>query len=164
MTRIVNADDRAKVDLLVNGEHVRVFVEPTRLLSDVLREELGLTGLKVACGLANCGACTVLIDDLPYYSCITLAHDCPDHKITTIEGLSAGSDPHPVQKSFVEHDAFQCGYCTPGQLLTLTSLFARNKTPSEAEIRHALSGNLCRCGAYLKILKAGLGLRDGANE
>jgi aerobic-type carbon monoxide dehydrogenase small subunit (CoxS/CutS family) len=155
-TRIVGAREQVALELNVNGSRERVFVEPMRFLSDVLRDDLGLTGVKVACGMANCGACTVLIDGIPTYSCITLALDCEGRYITTIEGLAQGNELHPVQRAFVEHDAMQCGFCTPGQILSMTALLEKNPTPSEDEIRHAMSGNLCRCGAYVKILAVGM--------
>jgi aerobic-type carbon monoxide dehydrogenase small subunit (CoxS/CutS family) len=156
--RIVGKNERVALDLNVNGSQERVYVEPMRFLSEVLREDLGLTGVKTACGMANCGACTVLIDGVPSYSCITLALDCEGRKITTVEGLAAGSELHPVQRAFIEQDALQCGFCTPGQILSMTALLEKNPAPSEQEIRHAMSGNLCRCGAYVKILEAGRSL------
>lgn len=160
MTRIVKSDERVAVELRVNGERERVYVEPSRFLCDVLRDDLGLTGLKVACGAANCGACTILVDGTPVYSCITLALDCEGRAITTIEGLvrhtTAGGELHPVQRAFVEHDALQCGFCTSGQILTMSAFLEKNSAPSEDELRQAMSGNLCRCGAYVKILQAGM--------
>ncbi len=158
MTRIVKSDERVAVELTVNGERERVYIEPTRFLAEVLRHDLALTGLKVSCGMANCGACTVLVDGMPVYSCITLALDCEGRSITTIEGLSQGNDLHPVQRAFIEHDAFQCGFCTSGQILSMTALLEKNPTPDEGELRHNMSGNLCRCGAYVKILQAGMSL------
>lgn len=155
MTRIVQPDEHVSCELIVNGERERVLVEPSRYLAEVLREELDLTGLKVGCGMANCGACTVLVDGLPVYSCITLALDCQGRSITTIEGLSHGNELHPVQRAFVEYDALQCGFCTSGQILTMSALLEKNSAPSEDELRQAMSGNLCRCGAYVKILQAG---------
>jgi aerobic-type carbon monoxide dehydrogenase small subunit (CoxS/CutS family) len=157
--KIVRANERVALALNVNGSRERVFVEPMRFLSDVLRDDLGLTGVKTACGMANCGACTVLVDGTPTYSCITLALDCEGRAITTIEGLAQGNELHPVQRAFVEHDALQCGFCTPGQILSMTALLEKNPTPSEEEIRHAMSGNLCRCGAYVKILQAGMSVK-----
>ena len=158
MTRIVQPNERVACELTVNGERERVFVEPSRFLSDMLREDLNLTGLKVACGVANCGACTVLVDGMPVYSCITLALDCEGRSITTIEGLPNGNELHPVQRAFIEHDAMQCGFCTSGQILTMSALLEKNATPTQDELRQAMSGNLCRCGAYVKILQAGQAL------
>lgn len=156
MTRIVRADERVVCELKVNGQRERVFIESSRFLCDVLREDLGLTGVKVACGAANCGACTVLVDGTPIYSCITLALDCEGRAITTIEGLARGNELHPVQRAFIQYDALQCGFCTAGQILTMSAFLEKNSAPSEEELRQAMTGNLCRCGAYVKILEAGL--------
>lgn len=160
MTKILRSDERTAIEWTMNGERERVYVEPSRFLCDVLREDMGLTGLKVACGMANCGACTVLVDGLPVYSCITLAVDCEGRSITTIEGLSNGNELHPVQKVFLQEDALQCGFCTSGQILTMSALIAKNPSPTEDEIRQEMSGNLCRCGAYIKILAAGRKLAE----
>lgn len=160
MTKIIRAEERAACELTVNGERERVYVDPSRFLYDVLRNDLKLTGVKVACGMANCGACTVLLDGTPVYSCITLALDCEGRAVTTIEGLSQDNELHPVQRAFIEQDAFQCGFCTPGQILSMTALIEKNPTPSEDEIRQAMSGNLCRCGAYQKILQAGMNVKS----
>jgi aerobic-type carbon monoxide dehydrogenase small subunit (CoxS/CutS family) len=162
--RIVGKNERVALDLKVNGIIERVHVEPMRFLSEVLRDDLGLTGVKTACGMANCGACTVLVDGVPTYSCITLALDCEGCAITTIEGLAQGDELNPVQRAFIEHDALQCGFCTPGQILSMTALLEKNPAPTENEIRHALSGNLCRCGAYVKILQAGAALSRSNQE
>lgn len=159
-TRIVGKNERVALDLNVNGSTERVYVQPMRFLSEVLREDLGLTGVKTACGMANCGACTVLIDGMPAYSCITIALDCEGRSITTIEGLANGSELHPVQRAFIGQDALQCGFCTPGQILSMTALLEKDSAPGEEEIRQAMSGNLCRCGAYLKIIAAGLELAE----
>lgn len=160
MTKILQSDQRAAVEFTINGERERVYVEPSRFLSDVLRDEMGLTGLKVACGMANCGACTVLMDGLPVYSCITLAVDAEGRSIKTIEGMANGNVLHPVQRVFLEQDALQCGFCTSGQILTMSALLEKNPSPSEDEIRQEMSGNLCRCGAYVKILAAGKKLAE----
>lgn len=161
--KIVKPNERVELELNVNGSPERVRAEPMRFLSDVLRDDLGLTGVKIACGMANCGACTVLIDGVPTYSCITLALDCAGRAITTIEGLARENELHPVQRAFIEQDAMQCGFCTPGQILAMTALLEKNPAPSEQEIRHAMSGNLCRCGAYVKILRAGMDLAQHKN-
>jgi aerobic-type carbon monoxide dehydrogenase small subunit (CoxS/CutS family) len=155
MSKRIGADERAACELLVNGEREVVYCKPSRFLSDVLREDLNLTGVKVACGMANCGACTVLVDGKPMYSCITLAHDCEGRSITTIEGLAQNNTLHPLQRAFVEKDALQCGFCTSGQVLTMSALLEKNPTPTEEEVIKAMAGNLCRCGAYLKILQVG---------
>lgn len=164
MTKIVHADERVACELTVNGERERVYVEPSRFLSDTLREDLGLTGLKVACGMANCGACTVLVDGMPVYSCITLAIDCEGRSITTIEGLAQGNELHPVQSAFVKYDALQCGFCTSGQILTMSALLEKNPHPTEDELRQGMSGNLCRCGAYVKILETGMKLGQAGEK
>jgi aerobic-type carbon monoxide dehydrogenase small subunit (CoxS/CutS family) len=116
----------------------------------VLREDLGLTGTKVACGEGHCGACTVMLDGVPTLSCITLVHTVDDREVTTIEGLR----DHPLVHAFVRADAVQCGFCTPGQVVSAAALVASNPTPTQDEIRHAMSGNLCRCGTYPKIEEA----------
>ncbi len=144
------------VRLVVNGRPYSIQVEPTRMLAQVLRDDLGLTGTKIVCGMANCGACTVLLDGIPVYSCITLAVDCHGRAITTIEGLARGDELHPLQRAFIEQDAFQCGFCTSGQIMSLAAFLEHHPSPTEDDIRRAVVGNLCRCGAYLKIVKAGL--------
>jgi aerobic-type carbon monoxide dehydrogenase small subunit (CoxS/CutS family) len=121
-----------------------------RSLAQVLREDLGLTGTKIACGEGHCGACTVMLDGVPTLSCITLVHTVDDREITTIEGLR----DHPLVDAFVRADAVQCGFCTPGQIVSAAALVAANPTPSADEIHHAMSGNLCRCGTYPKIEEA----------
>lgn len=142
--------------LRVNGCDHAVDVEPRRSLLDTLRTDLGLTGAKKACDMGNCGACTVLVDGDAVYSCLTLAVDCTGREVTTIEGLRQDR----LQHAFIEADAFQCGYCTPGQILSLKALFERTPSPSDDDIERALSGNLCRCGAYQNILKAARLVRD----
>jgi xanthine dehydrogenase YagT iron-sulfur-binding subunit len=127
---------------------VRASVSAT--LAETLRDELGLTGTKIACGEGHCGACTVLVDGLPTLSCITLVHGVGDQAVTTIEGLAA----HPLIESFVRADALQCGFCTPGQIVSAAALVRDNPAPTTAQIRHAMAGNLCRCGAYPKIEEA----------
>jgi aerobic-type carbon monoxide dehydrogenase small subunit (CoxS/CutS family) len=146
--------------LRVNGEHVELDVEPRCTLLDALRADLGLTGAKKACDMGNCGACTVLLDGEAVYSCLVLALDCAGRAITTIEGLAAGGKLHKLQEAFIAADAFQCGFCTPGQLMALAALFNRVARPSDAQIMRALSGNLCRCGAYQHIVRAARLARD----
>jgi len=145
---------RVPVVLRVNGERVTVHVEPHRTLLDVLRDELGLTGAKHVCGEGNCGACTVLLDGETVYACLTLAIECEGSEVRTVEGLARGGALHPVQAAFVEHDGYQCGYCTPGQVLAAVALLEQEPNPTEDEIRLAMSGNLCRCGAYQGIVAA----------
>jgi xanthine dehydrogenase YagT iron-sulfur-binding subunit len=146
--------EMTKVMLRINGRDYRLLVEPRWSLLYVLREGLGLTGAKPGCERGECGACTVLIDDVPRYACMTLAVEAEGTKITTIEGLMKGEDLGPVQQAFVEHDAFQCGYCTPGQIMAVEGLLRANPSPSAEDIRWGVSGNLCRCGAYKHIFDA----------
>ena len=145
---------RVPVRMHVNEEAVTVHVEPRRTLLSVLRDELGLTGAKHVCGEGTCGACTVLVDGEAVYGCLTLAIDCEGREIRTIEGLARGGQLHPVQRAFVEHDGYQCGYCTPGQVLAAVALLEKIPHPSEEEVRLGMSGNLCRCGAYQGIVDA----------
>ena len=148
------AEEKVPVDLSVNGRPHRVLAEPRWSLLYVLREELGLTAAKIGCERGECGACTVLMDDLPRYACMTLAVEATGHEIETAEGLMDGETPGSVQRSFVEKDALQCGYCTPGQVMAAEGLLRGNPAPSAEEIRHGMSGNLCRCGAYAHIFTA----------
>jgi len=151
---VVKPEEMGKITLLVNGRTHRLLVEPRWSLLFVLREKLGLTGTKVGCERGECGACTVLIDDVPHYACMILALEAEGRSITTVEGLMNGEELGPVQQAFLEHDAFQCGYCTPGQVVAVEGLLRKNPKPSDEDIRRAVSGNLCRCGAYLHIFKA----------
>lgn len=150
--------------LRVNGERHEVFIEPNRILLDVLREELVLTGAKEACGTGACGACTVLLDGRPANSCITLAMEAEGKKIETIEGLSGEGDLHPLQRAFIEHHAFQCGFCTPGMILTARALLYRNPDPTKVEIRNGISGNICRCTGYENIVDAILNAAKGIEK
>ncbi|HEX3806114.1 MAG TPA: (2Fe-2S)-binding protein [Gaiellaceae bacterium] len=134
----------------VNGHEYAFHAEVGTTLAEVLREELSLTGTKIACGEGHCGACTVLVDGVPTLSCITLAHTLDGAEVTTIEGLRE----HRMVESFVRSDALQCGFCTPGQIVSAVALVDANPQPSTDEIRHAMAGNLCRCGAYPKIEEA----------
>ncbi len=153
-TAPADPEELAKVALRVNGRVHRVLVEPRWSLLFVLRDRLGLTGTKPGCERGECGACTVLIDSLPRYACLTLAVEAEGHDITTIEGLMHGEELGGVQQAFAAEDALQCGYCTPGQIVAAEGLLRRNPDPSPEEIRAALAGNLCRCGAYVHIVKA----------
>jgi len=146
--------DTVTVKLLINGAVRNVLVEPRWSLSYVLRDVLGLTGTKIGCERGECGACTVLIDGKPQYSCLTLAVEAEGREITTVEGLMQGDKPGPVQQAFLEEDAFQCGYCTPGQIMAVEGLLRRNPDPTIEEIRTGISGNLCRCGADRHIFGA----------
>ena len=145
--------------LTVNGRICQLDVAPDATLLSVLRDQLYLTGAKPSCERGECGACTVLVADpdgkpAPVYSCLALARAYEDDSVTTIEGLSTNARPHPVQAAFVEHDAVQCGFCTPGQVLAAVALLARDPDPSDEAIVRAMSGNLCRCGTYPKIVRA----------
>ncbi len=144
------------VRLGINGQRVDVQAPIGRTLAEVLRDDLGMTGTKVACGEGHCGACTVLADGKPRLSCISLVHQLDGAEITTIEGLR----DHPLVDAFVNADALQCGFCTPGQIVSAAALVAEKPEPSREEIRHAMAGNICRCGAYPKIEEAITRWRD----
>jgi aerobic-type carbon monoxide dehydrogenase small subunit (CoxS/CutS family) len=143
------------IALHVNGADHKLLLEPRRTLLDALRHDLYLTGTKKVCDMGDCGACTVIVDGRAMYACLLLAIDCQGRRITTIEGLVRDGILDPVQQAFIEADAFQCGFCTPGQIMSLRALLDEMPSPSEEDIRRAVSGNLCRCGAYLNILRAG---------
>lgn len=143
-------------ELTVNGQSYAVDAPVGRSLATVVRDDLGLTGTKVACGEGHCGACTVLLDGTPALSCITLVHLVGDREVTTIEGLR----DHPLVDAFVRADALQCGFCTPGQIVSASALVESNPHPTRDQIRHAMSGNICRCGTYPKIEEAILAWRD----
>jgi xanthine dehydrogenase YagT iron-sulfur-binding subunit len=151
---VLSAGEMHPIVLKVNGSPHSVLVEPRWSLLFVLREKLGLTGSKVGCERGECGACTVLMDGIPHYGCLTLAVEARDREITTLEGLMHGEELAPVQQAFLEHDAFQCGYCTPGQIVAAEGLLRATPKPTMAEIQKGMSGNLCRCGAYAHIFKA----------
>ena len=151
---VLKAGEMTRVALFINGRRFRIMVEPRWSLLFVLRERLGLTGTKVGCERGECGACTVLINDVPRYACLTLAIEAEGAKITTVEGLMKGEELGPVQQAFLEEDAFQCGYCTPGQIMAVEGLLRSKTEPTPDEIRSAMSGNLCRCGTYTHIAKA----------
>ena len=143
------------ITLCVNGADHALVIEPRCTLLDALRGGLQLTGTKKVCDMGDCGACTVLVEGRAMYACLLLAVDCEGRQITTIEGLSADGHLDPLQQAFIQADAFQCGFCTPGQIMSLRALLNETRTPTEAQIQRAVSGNLCRCGAYLQILHAG---------
>ncbi|MCS7255174.1 MAG: (2Fe-2S)-binding protein [Thermomicrobium sp.] len=145
---------RVAITLTVNGQPVTAEVEPRMTLADFLREQLGLTGTKLGCEHGICGSCTVLWDGVAVRSCLALAVQADGATITTIEGLAADSAMHPVQQAFWDEHALQCGFCTPGMVLTVVALLQENPNPSEAEIRETLSGNLCRCTGYQNIVRA----------
>jgi len=143
------------IELEINGRIYEIPVSPKDLLVDVVRKKVGLTGTKKGCGQGDCGACTVLLDGEPVLSCITLAIACQGKKITTIEGLVAEDGTlHPIQQSFVEHGAVQCGFCTPGMILSSKALLDKNQQPTELEIKRGIAGNICRCTGYKRIVEA----------
>ncbi len=143
------------ITLNVNGVPNEVVVEPDSVLLDVLREKLDYTGAKRGCdGTGECGSCTVIMDGRAIYSCLTLALEAEGREIITIEGLARGGELHPIQRAFIEHGAIQCGFCTPGMVLTAKALLDENPKPTEGEVREALRGNLCRCTGYVKIVQA----------
>lgn len=142
--------------LHVNGTVRQVSIEPRTTLADALHVNLGLTGTKVVCDRGSCSACTVWLDGTPVCSCLTLAIDAAPHKITTIEGLAHGEQLHPVQAAFIAHDALQCGFCTPGMVMSCAALIERNPNPTLEDVKLATSGNLCRCGTYPKVFDATL--------
>ena len=146
----------ADIAFTVNGAPAKVRAAPRRTLLDTLRETLALTGTKKVCDEGTCGACTVLVDGRPVYSCMTLAITCEGKSIETIEGISKDGELHPVQRAFIDADAFQCGFCTPGQIMSIVALLRENNAPTEDDVRRAVAGNLCRCGAYPNIVKAGV--------
>ncbi len=151
---ITSPDEMVQVALAINGRTHRLLVEPRWTLLFVLRERLGTTGTKAGCERGECGSCTVLIDGRPRYACMILAVEAEGTEITTVEGLLDGEELGTVQKAFAEQDAFQCGYCTPGQVVAAEGLLRANPSPSFDEIRRGMSGNLCRCGAYPHIANA----------
>lgn len=146
--------DKKEIRFKINGEDTVLHVLPNRTLLEVIREDLKLTGTKEGCGIGDCGACTVLMDGTPVNSCLVLAVEADGKEITTIEGLKENGKLHPIQESFIENTALQCGFCTPGMIMSSYALLQRNKTPTEEEIREALAGNLCRCTGYTRIIKA----------
>jgi xanthine dehydrogenase YagT iron-sulfur-binding subunit len=148
------------LSLEVNGRSCTVHVHPATTLVEVLRDELGLTGTKIGCDRGACSACTVWLDGEVVASCMTFALDARGRKVTTIEGLAAGDKLHPVQQAFVEHDAMQCGFCTPGMVMSCAHLVERNPGCTLDDVRAAISGHLCRCGAYPNIFKATLAAAD----
>ena len=143
-----------KIRFTINREVKEIEVEPNRTLLKMLREDLDLIGAKEGCGAGECGACTVLVDNKPVNSCLMLAVEADGKKIITIEGLSDGINLDPLQKSFIKHNALQCGYCTPGMIISARALLDRNNNPSEEDIKEALAGNLCRCTGYQRVIDA----------
>ncbi len=148
------------ITLTVNGEQHDVVVEPQMTLLDVLRDDLKLTGAKKGCDIGNCGSCTVLTDGKPVLSCLLLAIEAQGKNIVTIEGLARDGQLHPLQQAFIDYAALQCGFCTPGMILSAKALLDRNPNPTELEVKEAISGNLCRCTGYTKIIEAVLAAAD----
>ena len=148
--------DAVPFTLHINGKDYQVRAEPRATLAQVLRDELDLTGTKVVCDRGACSACTVYVDGTPVCACMTLAIDVGNRKVKTIEGLAQGDELHPVQEAFIEHDALQCGFCTPGMVMSCAALLDRNPNPSEQDVRDAVRGNICRCGTYPKVFDATL--------
>jgi carbon-monoxide dehydrogenase small subunit len=142
------------INLTINGDDFEAMVSPTDFVVDVIRDKVGLTGTKKGCGVGDCGACTVLLDGMPVLSCLTLALSCEGKSITTIEGLSRNGTLHPVQQAFLDKGAIQCGFCTPGMILSSKALLDRIPNPTEEEIKIGIAGNLCRCTGYVKIIEA----------
>ena len=142
------------MDLTVNGRKYQVSLKGSETLLDCLRSHMGLTGTKKGCDQGDCGACTVLVDGVPVNACLMLASEASGREITTIEGLARGEGLHPLQEAFIRHNAVQCGFCTPGMIVTASALLKESPHPGEKEIRHYLQGNLCRCTGYVKIVEA----------
>ena len=150
----VRGPGKVPIQLQVNGSSYYLEIEPRRTLLDALRLDLNLTGSKKVCNMGECGACTVLLDGKAVYSCLILAIECEGRQIFTIEGMSRGINLDPIQQAFINEDAFQCGFCTSGQVMSIKALLDANPDPTPDEIRRAVSGNICRCGAYPHIFKA----------
>jgi carbon-monoxide dehydrogenase small subunit len=145
---------KKEIEFTINGKKKRISINTNDLLLEVIRDELGLYGPKYGCGTGECGACTVLMDGKPVLSCLTLAARADKKNIVTIEGIGTEESPHPLQEAFVEEGAIQCGYCTPGMILSAKALLDENPNPSEEEIKTAIAGNLCRCTGYVKVIQA----------
>jgi xanthine dehydrogenase YagT iron-sulfur-binding subunit len=160
----MTSDTRVDVMLRVNGSARRLRLDSRVTLLDALRDELDLTGTKKGCDQGACGACTVLLDGKRVLSCLTLAAQCGGREVTSIEGLAADGRLHPLQEAFIRHDGFQCGYCTPGQIMSAVALLQEGRAGSDEEIREFMSGNLCRCGAYPNIVAAIREVAAGGSE
>ncbi|OGD58052.1 hypothetical protein A3K78_00305 [Candidatus Bathyarchaeota archaeon RBG_13_52_12] len=143
-----------KITINVNGKQQRFDVEPNTLLLNLIRDEMSLTGTKYGCGIGECGACTVLLDGDAVLACMMLAVDADGHRVDTVEGLSDGNKLHPIQQAYLDEGAVQCGFCTPGFIMSTKALLDKNPNPNEAEIREYLNGNICRCTGYVNIVKA----------
>jgi xanthine dehydrogenase YagT iron-sulfur-binding subunit len=159
--KIAAVFEKMPLKMEVNGKQQNLLVEPRSTLLDILREQLDLTGTKKGCDYGQCGACTVHVDGIRVNSCLTLGVMMNGKKITTIEGLAKGDKLHPMQEAFIKHDGFQCGYCTPGQIMSAVACIREGHAGSETEIREYMSGNICRCGAYPNIVNAIQEVKDG---
>lgn len=153
--------EKQKLTLTVNGEYHEVYVKPKKLLAEVLRDELGLTGTKRGCNTGACGACTVILDGVAVKSCSVLAVQADGLEVTTVEGLAQGTNLSPLQRSFLDHGAFQCGFCTPGMLMSSTALLHENPTPTKEDIKEGIHGNICRCTGYNSIVRAVTAVAEG---
>jgi aerobic-type carbon monoxide dehydrogenase small subunit (CoxS/CutS family) len=160
----VKVEAEGKIKLAVNGNLYELSIEPQRTLAEVLREELGLTGVKVACDEGACGACTVLVDGRPTLSCMALAIECEGKSILTIEGMEKDGELHPLQQAFIEHHGLQCGFCTPGMIMSAKALLDENPDPAAQDVKEALSGNMCICGCQPNIVEAVLAAAEKIRE
>lgn len=156
----IPSENLCLLSLTVNGKSIKLHIEPRMTLAEVLRDRLQLTGTKIVCNQGECGACTVLLDGKPVYSCHMLALDANGKGVVTIEGLMDGEKLHPLQEAFIEHDGFQCGFCTPGQIMAAQGLLLKNPRPIKEQVVAGMSGNLCRCAAYPNILRSVLAAAD----
>jgi len=157
VAEMINAPiNKKRITLTVNGKEVEAHVDVRVTLAELLREELGLTGTKVGCNRAECGSCSIIMDGKSVYSCTTLAVEAAGKQVLTIEGLADDDKLHPIQKTFIKHDALQCGYCTPGMIMSVKALLDTNPHPTEEDVSNAIDGNLCRCGSYPNVIKAAL--------
>jgi aerobic-type carbon monoxide dehydrogenase small subunit (CoxS/CutS family) len=160
MTFLMGANDTPKgkkhVTLTVNGKRVEADLDGRRTLAEFLREDLDLTGTKIGCNRGECGCCTIILDGTPLLSCTVLTVEASGREVLTIEGLTSDGKLHPLQEAFIEHDALQCGYCTPGMIMSVKALLDRNPHPTDQDVRNAIDGNFCRCGSYPNIIKAAL--------
>ena len=154
---------KRRINISVNGEPKELFVESTRLLVDLVRQDLGLTGTKKGCGTGDCGSCTIILDGSAVKSCLILAVEVDGSEILTVEGLQSGGELHPLQKAFIQYGAIQCGFCSPGMMMSAKAFLDRCPKPTEEEVKMALSGNLCRCTGYRKIIEAILAVAQEEN-
>ena len=155
---------KRELKITVNGDSYHLLVETHHTLLDIIRDEIGLTGTKSGCEMGECGACTVLLNGQAVNSCLVLAHEADGQEILTIEGLAQGDRLHPIQEAFIEHGAIQCGYCTPGMILTTRAILEQNPKADSSAIKTGLRGNLCRCTGYIKIIEAVEAARDGGEK